>query len=167
MRVIFLTLLVCIGVGACAAVQKESVELPPWQLPGPEREVVQILTGHYGEKNFQLQVRLSMTAEQMQMVGLDSLGRRVFEMKWDAQGLAADKASWVAEELNAVDILKAVVVTYWPIDSEVRSQMMGKKEKRLQIEYQTDQANAWNETVIIKDTEIDYEMTIISYEIDA
>jgi Protein of unknown function (DUF3261) len=167
MRVIVVILIVCLGGIACTTAREESAEFPSWQLPGPEREVVQILTGHYGETKFQLQVRISMTDDMMQMVGLDSLGRRAFDIKWDAQGLAASRAGWVSDELKAIDILKAVVVTYWPVESKIRTQMMGEKEKRLQIEYQTDLKNAWNETVILKDPEIDYEMTITSYEIEA
>lgn len=107
-----------------------------------------------------------MSTEQMRMVGLDSLGRRAFEIKWDEQGLTSGRADWASDELQALDILKVVVITYWPVDTELHRQFLEEKGKKLQIVYQTNRENAWNETVQIKDLKDDYEMTIISYEID-
>jgi len=107
-----------------------------------------------------------MSTEQMRMVGLDSLGRRAFEIKWDEQGLTSGRANWVSDKLQAVDILKVVVITYWPVDTELHRMFFEDKGNNLQIVYQTNRENAWNETVQIKDHKNDYEMTIISYEID-
>ncbi|USG62623.1 DUF3261 domain-containing protein [Sneathiella marina] len=166
MRLTVFQLLVFLTLAGCSTAEQRRSDAPGWTLPDKPREVVQILSGHYGDQNFQLQVRLSMSAEQMRMVGLDSLGRRAFEINWDDQGLTSGRASWVSEELQALDILKVVVVTYWPQDTEVYRQFLDAKEKQLQIKYESSRQNAWNETVQITDPKNDYEMTIISYEID-
>ncbi|MEH6527891.1 MAG: DUF3261 domain-containing protein [Sneathiella sp.] len=166
MRLIVLTILVFLVVTGCGTADQERSTAASWTLPDKPREVVQILSGHYGDQNFQLQVRLSMTDEQMQMIGLDSLGRRAFEIKWDEQGLTSGRASWISDKLQALDILKVVITTYWPEDTDQYRQFVGDKEKNLQIAYQTNRRNAWNETVEISDPENDYEMTIISYEIE-
>lgn len=166
MRLIIFSFLFFLTVTGCGTADPTRSDAPSWALPDKPREVVQILSGHYGDQNFQLQVRLSMSTEQMRMVGLDSLGRRAFEIKWDEQGLTSGRADWASDELQALDILKVVVITYWPVDTELHRQFLEEKGKKLQIVYQTNRENAWNETVQIKDLKDDYEMTIISYEID-
>ena len=48
--------------------------------------------------------------------GLDSLGRRAFDILWDETGVRSGKAEWISADLDAVDILKVIVATYWPVD---------------------------------------------------
>ena len=158
-------LLTLIGFTACATDVAQKAEFTPWKLPENQpREVVQILNGHYGDKAFTLQIRLSLTEDKMQVAGLDSLGRRAFDILWDETGIKAVKADWITEELNAVDILKVIVATYWPEDDPMQERVAD-RAANMEIKYQSGRKNAWNETVEIRDPSIDYEMTIISYEL--
>lgn len=160
-----LVLIAVIGIAGCATESARELDVAPWRLPeGPPREVVQILNGHYGDKAFALQVRLSMSEEKMLVAGLDSLGRRAFDILWDETGVRAGKADWVSEDLNAADILKVIVATYWPEDDPMQAYVMD-RAKDLEISYQSKRANAWNETVEIRNPRSGYEMTIISYEL--
>lgn len=158
-------LLILIAVTACTTAPEQEVEFAPWQLPeGQPREVVQILNGRYGDTPFSLQVRMSLTEEKMLIAGLDSLGRRAFDILWDENGVRSGKADWVSEDLDALDILKVIVAAYWPEDDPMQAQVAD-RAGQLEIIYQSGRANAWNETVQIRDSETDYEMTIVSYEL--
>lgn len=166
MRLIVVNILVLLLLTGCSSPDQKHREVTSWALPDKPREVVQLLSGSYGDHKFHLQVRLSMSTEQMRMVGVDTVGRRAFDIKWDDQGLASSRASWVSEELQTLDILKVVVITFWPTDTELHRQFLDESESNLQITYQSDRQNAWNETVQIADPENGYQMTIISKEID-
>ena len=158
-------LLIFIVITACTTTPEQKAEFTPWQLPdGQPREVVQILNGRYGDMPFALQVRLSLTEEKMLIAGLDSLGRRAFDILWDENGVRSGKADWVSEELDAIDILKVIVATYWPEDDPMQARVAD-RAGQLEMTYQSARENAWNETVQIRDSEADYELTIVSYEL--
>ncbi|MDF2366744.1 DUF3261 domain-containing protein [Sneathiella sp.] len=158
-------LLILIAMTACTTAPEQEAEFAPWQLPeGQPREVVQILNGRYGDTSFSLQVRMSLTEEKMLIAGLDSLGRRAFDILWDENGVRSGKADWVSEDLDALDILKVIVAAYWPEDDPMQAQVAD-RAGQLEIIYQSGRVNAWNETVQIRDSETDYEMTIVSYEL--
>lgn len=157
--------LLIFSVAACATDRAEEMEFTPWKLPEAQpREVVQILNGQYGEQPFAFQVRLSLTEEKLLLVGLDQLGRRAFDILWDEAGVRSGKADWISEDLNAVDILKVIVATYWPADDPMQEKVAD-RAAQLEITYLGSRDNAWNETVEIRDTANDYQMTIISYEL--
>ena len=165
MRVRYFLLLFLIGVTACAAAPEHEADFAPWQLPdGQPREVVQILSGRYGETPFSLQVRMSLTEEKMQIAGLDQLGRRAFDILWDEKGVRTGKAEWVSEDLDAIDILKVIVATYWPENDPMQTRVAD-RAANLETTYQSVRENAWNETVQIRDPSADYELTIVSYEL--
>ena len=93
-----------------------------------------------------------------------SLGRRAFDILWDETGVRSGKADWITGNLDAADILKVIVATYWPEDDPMQEKVADRAEE-LDITYQGSRENAWNETVQIRDPANDYEMTIISYEL--
>jgi hypothetical protein len=158
-------LLFLVAVSACTTAPKQAADFAPWQLPeGQPREVVQLLNGRHGEATFSLQVRLSLSEEKMLIAGLDSLGRRAFDILWDENGVRSGKADWVSEELDAVDILKVIVATYWPEDDPIQARVAD-RARDLEMIYQSTRENAWNETVQIRDPNVDYELTIVSYEL--
>lgn len=162
MRLRFFFLSLVLVITSCTAREMEREAFPAWSLPGQPRDVVQVLTGRYGEQAFQFQVRLSLTTEKMQLVGLNALGQRAFSILWDENGVAVEKADGISDDIKAVDILKVIIATYWPVDHPMQSRVADRTQD-LQISYQTSRDNAWNETVEIRDLKSDYEMTIISY----
>ncbi len=165
MRIKSLFLLFLFGVTACATETVREADFLPWDLPdGQTREVVQLLDGRYGDKPFTLQIRLSMREDKMLIAGVDPLGRRAFDILWDDAGVRAVKADWISEELNAVDILKVIVATYWP-ENDPMQEKVRDRAGNLEINYQSRRDNAWNETVQISDSEVGYVMTIVSYEL--
>ncbi|TNE33979.1 MAG: DUF3261 domain-containing protein [Alphaproteobacteria bacterium] len=161
----FLAISLMLALSACAGMNREEAEFSPWHLPDDTpHEVVQMLRGHYGEKSFAMQVRLSLTENKMQVAGLDALGRRAFDILWDENGVQSMRADWVPEGLNALDILKVIVAVYWPKDDPMQARVADRTAD-LAIDYQSDRAHAWNETTEIRDPKSNYEMTIISYEL--
>ena len=145
---------------------QQQPEFIAWKLPDRPREVVQMISGRVADKSFQLRARLSLTEEKLLLVGLDALGRRVFDIRWDRSGVIATKAEWVPASLKATDILSLIVAAYWPLDAAIHNHISADRDKDIQISYQSDRKNAWNETVEIMHPALDYKITIISYPLD-
>jgi len=164
MRVRIFLLCLVFAITACTTPSSERVDFPVWELPDRPLEVVQVLNGHYGEQDFQFQVRISLGVTKMQMVGIDALGRRAFSLHWDKDGVVAERADGVSENIKAEDILKVIIATYWPADHPLQ-QFVSDRTDDLKISYQGSRDNAWNETVEIRDPKTDYEMSILSYEL--
>lgn len=98
-------------------------------LPSPrdlEREVeaVQLVTARHGERAWSFEVRLSVTAERVLLVGTDSFGRRAFNVEWSDRGMTADKAAWTPDGLAPQHILADLVLLYWPA-AQVRRGLHG------------------------------------------
>lgn len=158
-------LLLLIGISSCATAPEDAADFAPWKLPEEQpREVVQVLNGRHSDNSFSLQVRMSLTEEKMQIAGLDSFGRRAFDILWDENGVRAGKADWVSDDLDAIDILKVIVAAYWPENDPMQVRVADRAEQ-LEITYQSGRKNAWNETVQIRDPAANYELTIVSYEL--
>lgn len=149
---------------ACSTPTEEPSDLVAWQLPGQPREVIQILNGQYQDQAFQFQVRLSLTEEKMQLVGLDAFGRRAFKIIWGMEGISTLKADWVSGKVKAEDILNVIVAVYWPADDPVRQRVV-EHIGELKVSYQSSREEAWNETVEVRDPIHGYGMTITSYEL--
>ncbi|MCR9212220.1 MAG: DUF3261 domain-containing protein [Proteobacteria bacterium] len=164
MRLIFLLPFVVLLVAACATPTKETSDLSAWTLPDDPREVIQILNGQYQDQAFQFQVRLSLAEEQMQLVGLDALGRRAFKIVWNKEGISTLKADWVSEKVKAEDILNVIVAVFWPEENPVRQRVV-EHIGELDVSYQSSREMAWNETVDVRDPVHGYNMTITSYEL--
>ena len=158
-------LLLLIGISACATAPEDAADFAPWKLPEEQpREVVQVLNGRHSDNSFSLQVRMSLTEEKMQIAGLDSFGRRAFDILWDENGVRAGKADWVSDDLDAIDILKVIVAAYWAENDPMQVRVADRAEQ-LEITYQSGRKNAWNETVQIRDPAANYELTIVSSEL--
>ncbi len=164
MRLIFILPFIFLSVAACEAPTKETSDLPVWTLPEQPREVIQILNGQYQDQAFQFQVRLSLTEEQMQLVGLDAVGRRAFKITWADNGISTLKADWVSEKVKAEDILNVIIAVFWPEEDPVRQRVV-EHIGELDVSYQSSREMAWNETVEVRDPVHGYNMTITSYEL--
>lgn len=114
-------LIICCAViilSSCATKFKpEGNDFGKWQLPFAPVEVVQLLKGNYGDKEFVFQVVLSLQEERLSLIGLDPMGRRAFTVKWDKDGMHSEKASWMPDQLKGEHILYDLMLAYWPLES--------------------------------------------------
>ena len=103
---------------ACALTPEKDKDLfDVWQIPFEPVEVVQLLSGQYGEKDFVFQIALSMNEERLSLIGIDGLGRRAFSIKWHGNKVVTQKESWLPDGLKAEYILHDLMLAYWPIDA--------------------------------------------------
>ena len=89
-------------------------ELPEWKLPSRPIEAMQLLKVRYGEKTFSLQVRLSLTEDELSLLALDSVGRRAFNLHWSETGIQSGRADWLPTTLKAENVLSDIIMAFWP-----------------------------------------------------
>ena len=126
--------LMVMALSGCATKFKaESDDFGKWHLPFEPNEVVQLLKGSYEDKQFVFQVALSLQKDRLSLIGLDTMGRRAFTVKWDDNGVHGEKAPWIPSELKGEHILYDLMLAYWPIDALKQSSdiIIEAQDKRL------------------------------------
>lgn len=81
---------------------------------GQSVEVVQLVTARYGDQTYAFEARVSATADQFLMVGLDSLGRRAMTITWSDAAISYESAPWLPPQLRPENVLADMVLLYWP-----------------------------------------------------
>lgn len=151
--------------------------LPAWQA-GPGLNLLQVMNARYRpDRQVSLQIRVSDGRRGLKMTGLDSFGRRVFDINWSLAGIQASRADWVPEELRPEDVLLHYLLANRAPDvvkdmvrgGAVRSDS-GKRELLdetgrpvLTVTYQGVPAGGGAETVKIRNMVQGYEMMIRSH----
>ncbi|WP_374382028.1 DUF3261 domain-containing protein [Dongia sp.] len=126
-------LILSLMLAACAAPPAPIGEQPFFapgralSLPAPGdlgRDVdwLQHLVIRRGAETFAFDVRLSVTAEKLHLLGLDGLGRRGIELTWERDGsITATRADWLPPEIQPGPMLADIILLYWPRDVLRRS----------------------------------------------
>lgn len=81
---------------------------------GQSVEVMQLVTARYGTQTYAFEARVSATAEQFLMVGVDSLGRRAMTITWSDAMISYESAPWLPPQLRPENVLADMVLLYWP-----------------------------------------------------
>jgi len=111
----FLISMLCLSIlTACSTTFQQRYD--PWQLPGQPIEVSQFLSGNFQAQNVQFQTALSLTEDRLLLIGIDGMGRRAFELRWDQNGVTTSKAPWMPKELKADFILRDIMLIFWPLE---------------------------------------------------
>jgi hypothetical protein len=91
-----------------------SLTLPRPADLGQSIEVMQLVTARYGDQTYAFEARVSATANQFLMVGLDSLGRRAMTITWSDAAISYESAPWLPPQLRPENVLADMVLLYWP-----------------------------------------------------
>jgi len=83
---------------------------------GRSLEASQLVTVRYGEQVYVFEGHLSATPERLLLLGLDPMGRKAMSISWGDDGLHAEKAPWLPEQLHPENMLADIVMIYWPAD---------------------------------------------------
>ena len=177
-----LILFIALQLAACStppAINSQAVPVAPgvnFSLLSPADlgrpiDAVQLVTAHHGSDTFVIEGRLSVTPDQILMVGTDPLGNRIMSVRWSNHILTVDKASWVPDILHPENILADVMMTYWP-EASVRHGLSGASleatpERHIQtngkdvvvISYDGD---PWSGTTHLKNLAWDYQIDVKS-----
>ncbi|EHD23778.1 MULTISPECIES: DUF3261 domain-containing protein [Brenneria] len=75
----------------------------------------QLLTGTFGGKRQSLLVMLSADDKQLSLVGLSSIGIRLFLVTYDAQGIRTEQSIVLPQMPPASQVLADIMLSHWPI----------------------------------------------------
>jgi hypothetical protein len=90
--------------------------LPKPSSLGRSLEASQLVTAHYGDQTYVFEGHLSATPDRLLLLGLDSMGRKAMTISWSNDGLHAETAPWLPEQLHPENMLADIVMIYWPAD---------------------------------------------------
>ncbi|MFW5408452.1 DUF3261 domain-containing protein [Pectobacterium brasiliense] len=121
--------LLLIGVlllSSCASKQHDDSRPQAWLKPGvkvtlpapaitPSVNEQQLLTGTFDGKQQSLLVMLSADDKQLSLVGLSSIGIRLFKVTYDAQGVHTEQSIVLPQLPPASQVLADIMLSHWPI----------------------------------------------------
>ncbi|ATO35431.1 hypothetical protein DZA65_04376 [Dickeya dianthicola] len=81
----------------------------------PTVEQQQLLTGSYQGKQQSLLVMLQADPRQLSLVGLSSLGIRLFRITYDAAGVHTEQSLVLPELPPASQVLADIMLSHWPL----------------------------------------------------
>lgn len=84
----------------------------------------QLVTARYRDRTFVFEGLLSASPERLQLVALDSFGRRALSIVWDGDRVSFEPAPCLPDALKPENILADVVIVYWP-EEAVRRGLAG------------------------------------------
>lgn len=155
-----------------------SLTLPRPADLGQSVEVMQLVTARYGDQTYAFEARVSATADQFLMVGLDSLGRRAMTITWSDAAISYESAPWLPPQLRPENVLADMVLLYWP-ESTVKQALApsggvvtavpGRRtiakagEPIVQIQYgASPDGSPWSGSLRYRNLAFDYEMDVQS-----
>lgn len=111
---------------ACANKQREESRPQAWLKPGvkvtlptpgitPAFNDQQLLTGTFNGQQQSLLVMLSGDEHQLTLVGLSSIGIRLFLVTYDARGIHTEQSIVLPQLPPASQVLADIMLSHWPI----------------------------------------------------
>lgn len=77
----------------------------------------QLITVRRESETYVFEGNVSVTPERLQLVGVDTIGRRAMTILWDKSGrIDAETASWLPDAVKPGPMLADIVILYWPED---------------------------------------------------
>jgi hypothetical protein len=77
-------------------------------------EVSQLVVARYRTRTIAFEVRVSAAHDHFDLLCVDTLGREAMRIHWTPDGIVAEKAAWVPENLRPENMLADIVMLYWP-----------------------------------------------------
>jgi hypothetical protein len=77
-------------------------------------EVSQLVVARYRTRTIAFEVRVSAAHDHFDLLCVDTLGREAMRIHWTRDGIVAEKAAWVPENLRPENMLADIVMLYWP-----------------------------------------------------
>jgi hypothetical protein len=150
--------------------------------PGPraldyEVAAEQLVSAHYRGDAFVWEAHIDVTAERMEIVGLDGFGRRAFTMRWRGDGLSYEAASWLPTAIKPGNVLADIALLYWPqeavaaalagsgavvVTTAVHRSVTVAGSEIVHIDYDGPEAGAWNGTAHLRNLAFGYDLDIQS-----
>lgn len=125
MRSWWKALLIGVLLSGCAS-HSDPTRPQAWLKPGvrvtlpapgiePSFNQQQLLTGSFKGKQQSLLVMLSADPQRLTLVGLSSLGIRLFRVSYDSQGIKTEQSIVLPEMPPASQVLADIMLSHWPL----------------------------------------------------
>ncbi len=80
-----------------------------------DASVAQSIVVHVRGQTYTFQAQIQITADEVDLVALDNLGRRGMTAKWRGGHLAVTREPWLPAFVRPADILTDIAVVFWPV----------------------------------------------------
>ncbi|KOC90517.1 DUF3261 domain-containing protein [Winslowiella iniecta] len=125
MKLAWMAMLAALLLSGCAS-HSDPTRPQAWLKPGvkvtlpapgiePPFNQQQLLTGHFKSKQQSLLVMLSADPQQLTLVGLSSLGIRLFRVSYDSKGIETEQSIALPEMPPASQVLADIMLSHWPL----------------------------------------------------
>src|SRR5262249_36683162 len=93
------------------------LDLPEPAAMGRPIEAVQMVTAHHDGNNITFEAHLSITPQQVLLVGADVTRQRLMTVTWHGRQIEVQAAPSLPKDVRPGAILADLVVLYWPEDA--------------------------------------------------
>jgi len=113
--------LALLGLGACASAPPRSATSPPPLVApaslGSDRVVNQVVRAAFGARELTFNCVVTVKDGTMTLVGLNSLGVRLFTIRYDGKAVQSEAAPAMSGPLVPERLLADLQLVYWPLPS--------------------------------------------------
>lgn len=111
--------LTLLTLGACAATPPPAAASDPWPLMAPaslgsERIVNQVVRGAFGSQELTFNCVVSVKDGSMTLVGMNSLGLRLFTIRYDGNAVQSETAPGMQAAFIPERLLADMQLVFWP-----------------------------------------------------
>jgi hypothetical protein len=183
---IALSILLALTLGACASISGRPTPgatlplLPPASL-GATHVAQQVLHVAFGAQDATINVVLTVSPQQLQVIGLNAVGMRLFTLEYDGATLKAERAPGLPEQVDPARILADLQLAYWPLpalqaaaqgsDWQITEPYAGtrrlRRGGRLIAEVHYADRTPWEGRVWLANYEVGYSLAVQSSRLDA
>jgi hypothetical protein len=118
-----------LALGACASAPRQPASpqrplVPPASL-GSDRIVTQVVRGAFGARELTFNCVVTVKDANMTLVGLNSLGLRLFTVRYDGKTVSSEAAPAMSGPLMPERLLADLQLVYWPLASLAKPMAAG------------------------------------------
>ena len=153
------------------------MDLPALAGPAKSFNATQMVVGTWRDRKFSLETHIERRGASLNVIALDTLGRRAMTIRWSNNNIKSTMASWLPEKLTADMMIAHMVLIYWPqqtlsaalhhrgivIEQDGQSrQFLRDGQIIISVEYASDPEKAWNGKAQLVNSILDYRLTVQS-----
>lgn len=154
-------------------------------IPGPQAlgyriTAEQLVSAQYHGDSYIWEAHIDVTPERMEIIGLDSLGRRAFTMSWRGNALSYEAAPWLPPAIKPGNVLADIALLYWPqgaveaalagsgatvVTTASDRSVMFSGNEIVHVDYGDAGARDWNGAVHLRNLAFGYQLDIQSVRV--
>lgn len=142
--------------------------------------VTQSVVARFGDQTIAFDAHIQIASGELDLVALDSFGRRVMTLRWTADGVTQSASTQMESRLRPADILAGIALVYWPkasllpATSAARLTLVETARSRtisdasgtlVRIDYEA--GRGWNRGAKLTNYRLGYTITIQSTNVDS